>query len=225
MDGREESDQCMPPSLSRASFWPGTLKELVTTANNAVASAWWEEMIVYHCKPPVLDLFIEESHFDSKGFEMMIAYIDAHFNLSGAVNSLVDFFDPIDIKQAPEESAVMLKARFSRVFASLKTGGISIDASLQVGFMLCSLRSAYQAVVQEFHLGRHALSTASLQMVVEQCISYDKDPWKGPVGRDGKPIRHPSANTADLGNHEDHYDKVATKPFNYHMNRWHKGMI
>jgi hypothetical protein len=49
----------------------------------------------------------------------------------------------IDIKQAPEESVVTLKARFSRVFASLKMDGISIDASLQVGFMLRALHSAY----------------------------------------------------------------------------------
>jgi hypothetical protein len=31
-----------------------------------------------------------------------------------------------------------------------------------------------------------------------------------------------SANTADLGNHEDPFDKVVTKPFGYHMNRWRK---
>jgi hypothetical protein len=146
-------------------FWPGPSKELITTANNAVASAWWEEMIVYHCKPPVSDLFVEESHFDGKGFEM-IAYIDAHFNPSGVGDSLGYIFDLIDIKQAPEELVVTLKARFSRVFASLKMGGISIGASLQVGFMLRSLHSAYQAVVQEFRLGRHSLSTASLQTVV-----------------------------------------------------------
>ncbi len=43
----------------------------------------------------------------------------------------------IDIEQAPEELVVTLKACFSHVFASLKMGGISINASLQVGFMLC----------------------------------------------------------------------------------------
>ncbi len=181
-------------------------------------------MIVYHCKPLVSDLFVEESRFDGKGFEI-IAYIDAHFNPSGAVDSLGYIFDLIDIKQAPKESVVTLKARFSRVFALLKMGGISINASLQVGFMLRSLCSAYQAIIQEFHLGRHSLSTASLQMVVEQCVSYDKDPWNGPVGRDGKPVHHPSAYTADSGNHEDPYAKVAAKPFSYHMNRWHKGVV
>ena len=61
-------------------------------------------------------------------------------------------------------------------------GGIGIDSALQVIFMLCALLSHYHAVVQEFRLGRHSLSDASLQTVVEQCINYDKDPWKGPVG-------------------------------------------
>jgi hypothetical protein len=128
-------------------------------------------MIVYHCKPPVSDLFVEESCFDGKGFEM-IAYIDAHFNPSGAVDSLGYIFDLINIKQAPEELVVTLKACFSHVFASLKMAGIFIDLSLQVGFMLCSRCSAYQAVVQEFHLGCHSLSTASLQTVVEQCRAF-----------------------------------------------------
>ncbi len=48
-----------------------------------------------------------------------------------------------------------------------------------------------------------SLSTASLQTVVEQCLSYDKDPWKRPIGRDGKPVRNPLANTADSGDHGD----------------------
>ncbi len=163
----------MPPSCSVLAWTiqiPGHYP-----ADYAITSAWWEEVIVYHCKPPMSDLFVKEFHFDSKGFKM-IAYINAHFNPSGAVDSLGYIFNMIDIKQAPEELVVTLKACFSRVFASLKMGGISIDASLQVGFMLRALRSAYQAVVQEFHLGRHSLSTASLQMVFEQCVSYDKDP-------------------------------------------------
>jgi hypothetical protein len=104
-------------------------------------------------------------------------------------------------------------------------GGIFIDASFQVGFMLRALRSAYQAVVQKFCLGRHSLSTASLQTVVEQCVSYNKDPWKGPVGRDKKPVRNLLANTADSGDHGDPYERIAAKPFGYHMNRWHKGVV
>ncbi len=161
--------------LRRAPFWPGPSKSLVTTSNNAITSAWWEEVIVYHCKPPVSDLFVEESRFDGKGFEM-ITYINAHFNLSGAVDSLGYIFDMIDIKQAPEELVVTLKACFSRVFASLKMGGNSIDSSLQAGFMLRTLHSAYQAIVQEFRLGGHSPSTASLQTVVEQCVLYNNDP-------------------------------------------------
>jgi hypothetical protein len=91
--------------------------------------------------------------------------------------------------------------------------------------MLCTLRSAYQAVVQEFCLGCHSLSIASLQMVVEQCVLYDKDPWKGPVGRGRKPVRNPSANTADSGDHEDPYQRIMAKPFGYKMNCWHKGVV
>jgi hypothetical protein len=49
------------------------------TPENALASAWWEEVVVYHCKSPMSDLFAEKSCLDCKGFEM-IAYIDAHFN-------------------------------------------------------------------------------------------------------------------------------------------------
>ena len=41
--------------------------------------------------------------------------------------------------------------------------------------MLLSLLAKYQAVVQEFRLGRHALTDTSLQTVVEQCNNYDKD--------------------------------------------------
>jgi len=170
-DAKKVIDSC----LRRATFWPGPLKELVTTVDNAVASAWWVEMIVYHCKPPMLDLFVKESRFGGKGFKM-IAYMDAHFNPSGAVDSLRYIFDLMDIKLAPGKSVVTLEACFSHVFASLKMGGISINGSLQVGFMLQSFCSAYQAVVQKFCVGRHSLSTASLQTVVEQCVLYDKDP-------------------------------------------------
>jgi hypothetical protein len=223
-DSWTDAKKVINARLRHAPFWPGPSKSLVTTANNAIASAWWEEVIVYHCKPPVLDLFVKESHFDGKGFEM-IAYIHTHFNPSGAVDSLGYIFDMIDIKQAPEESVVTLKACFSRVFAPLKMGGISIDASLQVNFMLRVLCSAYQAVVQEFRLGCHSLSTASLQTVVYQCISYDKVPWKGPVGCDGKPVRNPLVNTADSGNYGDPYERIAAKPFGYHMNHWHKGVV
>jgi hypothetical protein len=83
--------------LCCAPFWPGPSKSLVTTADNAVTSAWWEEVIVYHCKPPVLNLFVKESRFNGKGFKM-IAYINAHFNPSGAVDSLGYIFNMIDIK-------------------------------------------------------------------------------------------------------------------------------
>jgi len=154
----------------------------------------------------------------------MIAHIDQHFNPSGAVDSLAYIFDLIDIKQAEHKSVVTLKACFSKAFSALKMGGIGIDSALQVGFMLHALLSKYHAVVQEFRLGRHSLSDASLQTVVEQCTNYDKDPWKGPVGKDGRiPKGGPSANTAgaDAG---DPYEVLGAKSFNHHCNRWKKAL-
>ena len=62
-------------------------KLLVTLKSNAVASAWWEEVINYYVKPPISDLFVEESRFDGKGFEM-IEHINKYFNPSGTVESL-----------------------------------------------------------------------------------------------------------------------------------------
>ncbi len=167
----------------------------MTTLTNVAASAWWEEVIIYCCKPTIFNLFVEESRFDRKGFEM-IAYIDAHLNPSGAVDSLGYIFDLINIRQLADVSVIILKAHLSRLFASLKMGGIKIDLALQVGFMLRVLRLGYQAVVQEFCLGRQVLTSATLQTVVNQCISCNKDPWKGPVKRGGKPVRTPLANAA-----------------------------
>ncbi len=128
----------------------------------------------------------------------MIAHINQHFNLSGAIDSLAYIFDLINIKQIDQESVVTLKAWFSRLFTALKMGGINIDSALQVRFMLQLqvLLSKYQAVIQELRLGHHALTEASLQTVVKQCTNYNKDPWKGLVGQDGKQARIPSANAA-----------------------------
>ena len=198
-----DAKKIIDAQLRRAPYWPGDSKELVTTDANAAASVCWEEVIAFYCKPPVSDLFVEEHRFDGKGFEM-IAHIDNHFNPSRAVDSLGYIFDLIDIKQLDQESVVTWKARFSHLFSALKMGGTGIDSALQVGFMLRALLSRYQAVVQEFCLGPHSLTEASLQTVVEQCTNYNKDPWKGPVGRDGKvtPCGTPSANAvgSDLEN-------------------------
>ena len=222
-DSWTEAKKIIDARLRRAPYWPGESKELITTDANAAASVWWEEVIAFYCKPPVSDLFVEEHRFDGKGFEM-IAHINQHFNPSGAVDSLAYIFDLIDIKQADQESVVTLKARFSKAFSALKMGGIGIDSALQVGFMLRALLSKYHAVVQEFRLGRHSLSDASLQTVVEQCTNYDKDPWKGPVGKDGRiPKSGPSANTAgaDAG---DPYEFLGAKSFIHHFNRWKKAL-
>ncbi len=154
----------------------------------------------------------------------MIEHIDKYFNPSGRVDSLSQIFDLIDIKQAQNESVITLKARFSHVFARLKMGGVAIDLALQVGFMLRALRTTYQGVVQDFRLGRHSLASATLQSVVEQCMSYDKDPWKGPVGKDGKPARTPSANAAGAsGNKSNPYEVMASCSFGNHMSRWQAG--
>ncbi len=85
------------------------MKVLVTTKDNQVASSWWEEVINFYVKPPISDLFLEESQFDGKGFEM-IEHIDKYFNLSGTVNSLSHIFDLINVKQALGKSVITLKA-------------------------------------------------------------------------------------------------------------------
>ena len=110
-------------------------KVLITTKSNLIVSAWWEEVINYYAKPPISDFFVEESQFDGKGFKL-IPHIDKYFNPSGTDNSLSHIFNLIDIKQAQDESIIMLKAHFSHIFARQKMGGMVMDLALQVGFML-----------------------------------------------------------------------------------------
>ncbi len=65
------------------------------------------------------------------------------------------------------------------------------------------------------------LSSATLQSVVDQCLAYDKDPWKGPVGKDGKPLRHPSASAAGVsGDRSNPYDALAKCTFGFHVSKW-----
>jgi hypothetical protein len=163
-----ESHLCHPP------YWSGPSGDLITMDANIAASVWWEEVIDFFCKPPVSDLFVGETRFDRMGFKR-INYINRYFHPSGAVNSLGYIFDLIDIRQKTEELVVSLKARFSQAFSSLKLGGIGIDSALQVGFMLRTLSGHYHLVVEEFCLGRHPLSKASLETVVDQCVNFDKD--------------------------------------------------
>jgi hypothetical protein len=194
-----EAKSVIDSCLRRAPFWPNpTSKALITTPKNMVASAWWEELLYYYLKPPVCDLFVEESRFDGKGFEM-IDYIDKHFNPSGTMDSFGYIFVLIDIKQGQDEPVVTLRAQFLHVFASLKMGGVEIASSLQVSFMLRALLSCYSAVVTDFYLGCHSLMTATLKTVVEHCTAFDKDPWTGPVGCDGHPVRTPFASMAGAG--------------------------
>jgi hypothetical protein len=106
-------------------------------------------------------------------------------------------------------------------------GGISIDLALQVGFMLCALLSRYQAMIQEFLIGCHSLTEATLQTVVEQCVNFDKDPWLCPGGKDSKAPHSTSANaagTTTAGEGDDAYDPLAGKSFDYHFGRWKKAI-
>ncbi len=102
-----DTKEVINTQLHRSPYWPGPSTDLVITVDNTPASAWWVEVIAYYCKPPLSDLFIEESQFDGKGFEM-IAYIDAYFNQSGAVDSLSYILNLIDIKQLTNKLVIML---------------------------------------------------------------------------------------------------------------------
>jgi hypothetical protein len=118
---------CILSRLNRPPFWPGPSKELITTIQNAAASAHWEEVIYYYGKDTVHDLFVGmESQFTGKGFEM-IDYIDKYFNPTGHVDALAHIFELLDIKQGKQESVVTLRARFSKLFTSLSNGSTVIN--------------------------------------------------------------------------------------------------
>ena len=108
-DSWTDAEKIIDAHLRRAPYWPGESTMLITTEAKTGVSVWWEEVIAYYCKPPVSDLFVEESRFDGKGFEM-IAHIDQHFNPSGVVDSLGHIFDLIGIKQLEQESVITLKS-------------------------------------------------------------------------------------------------------------------
>ncbi len=104
-------------------------------------------------------------------------------------------------------------------------GGIGINSALQVGFTIRALLSQYHAVVQQVRLGHHSLTDGSLQTVVEQCTNYDKDPWKGLVGKDSKALvcGNPLANTASADSGDPH-KALERKSFNRHFGRWKKAL-
>ncbi len=93
--------------------------------------------------------------------------------------------------------------------------------------MLCTLLGCYHAVVQEFCLGRHPLNEASLQSVVDQCVNFDKDPFLGPVGKDGKVARNPLANAAGAapGDGKNVYEALTAKSCKYHLGCWKKALL
>jgi hypothetical protein len=84
----------------------------------------------------------------------------------------------------------------------------------------------YHAVVQEFRLGRHPLTKASLQTVVDQCINFDKDPFLGPVGKDGKVVLNTPANAggATPVDGKNAYKALGAKSFSYYFGCWKKAI-
>jgi hypothetical protein len=69
--------------------------------------------------------------------------------------------------------------------------------------------------------------SATLQTVVDQCVSYKRDSWRGPVGHNGKPVHTLSANVAESNVDPDPrkpFGVLAAKPFNYHLNCWRKSL-
>jgi hypothetical protein len=85
--------------------------------------------------------------------------------------------------------------------------------------------TTYHGVVKDFKLGRHSLTPALLQTVINQCTSYDKNPWKVPVGKDGKPSCGPSANAAGASaspssDNIHPFESMGTLSFNEHLNHW-----
>ena len=59
-DSWTDAKKIINARICRAPYWSGESKILLTTEANAAVSVWWEEVIAYYCKPPVLDLFVEE---------------------------------------------------------------------------------------------------------------------------------------------------------------------
>ena len=118
-----EAKKIIDARLRRPPFSPGPDSKLLLMTNaNAVARAWWEEVVNYYVKPPISDLFVKESRFDGKGFKM-IADIDQYFNPSGTVDSLSHIFHLIDIKQANAESVIMLKEPILPHICQSQNGG------------------------------------------------------------------------------------------------------
>jgi hypothetical protein len=70
--------------------------------------------------------------------------------------------------------------------------------------------------------------STTLQTVVEHCMSYNKDPWTGPVRHDdGCPACAPSANTASANpsNAPAAYGAMEQVSFNYHLSRWRNSLL
>jgi hypothetical protein len=138
-DSWTEAKKIINARLQSAPYWPGESKEIITTDANAAASVWWEEVIAYYCRPPVLDLFVEEHCFDGKVFKMN-ACIDQHFNPSAAVDSLAYFLTSLTSSNWTK-NPLSHSRHSSLVFSPHSKGGVSASTQpfkLDLCSVLCS---------------------------------------------------------------------------------------
>ncbi len=79
----------------------------------------------------------------------------------------------------------------------------------------------------DFCLGRHSLTSTTLQTVVEHCTSYNNDPWTSPIGCDRCPACSPLANSVDANpsNAPAAYEAMEQVSFNYHLSRWRNSLL
>ncbi len=62
-DSWMDAKQAIDAHLRCMLLLPEPSMKLVTTPTNVAVSEWWEEVIVYYCKPPVSNLFVEKLQF------------------------------------------------------------------------------------------------------------------------------------------------------------------
>jgi hypothetical protein len=117
-----EAKKIIDACLRRPPYCPSlTSKALLATPENQVTSSWWEKVLYYYVKFPILDLFVKNFKFNCNGFEMIVL-INQYFHPSGTVNSLGCIFQLIDIKQDVDKPVIMLKAQFSCLVTHSKWG-------------------------------------------------------------------------------------------------------
>lgn len=119
-----------------------------------VANLSWEDVMMYYCKDTMADVFVQTPQLESKGFEMI--QIKSHFNPSSMVYTRGHTVDIYDIKHQSSKSVILLKARFSCLFASLDTDGMPIHSALKVVLILPALlQSTMVSSVSFFLVSTH----------------------------------------------------------------------